>query len=157
MAEESTRVLVVDDERFFREAICDALRDASIDYITAEREEGAFESAMRPEVGAVILDIGAPGVGGLELLRRLSADRPGLRVIVLSAQVDHDRVLEALRLGACDYLAKPLHNEELVLAVRRALLGSGMQASWESLCSRLAALEVQLAELETESDTDGRR
>ena len=154
MAEESTRVLVVDDERFFREAICDALRDASIDYITAEREEGAFESAMRPEVGAVILDIGAPGVGGLDLLRRLSADRPGLRVIVLSAQVDHDRVLEALRLGACDYLAKPLHNEELVLAVRRALLGSGMQASWDSLCSRLAALEVQLAELETESDTD---
>ena len=153
MAEESTRVLVVDDERFFREAICDALRDASIDCITAEREEDAFEFAMRPEVGVVVLDIGTPGAGGLDLLRRLGAERPGLRVIVLSAQVDHDRVLEALRLGACDYLAKPLHNEELVLAVRRALLGSGMQASWESLCSRLAALEVQLAELETESDT----
>ena len=128
MAEESTRVLVVDDERFFREAICDALRDASIDTITTEREGDAFELAMRPEVGAVILDIGMPGMGGLELLRRLGAERPGLRVIVLSTQVDHDRVLEALRLGACDYLAKPLHNEELVLAVRRALLGSGMQA-----------------------------
>jgi len=154
MAEESTRVLVVDDERFFREAICDALRDASIDYFTADQAEGAFAFAMRPEVGAVILDIGAPGVGGLDLLRRLSAERPALRVIVLSEQVDHDRVLEALRLGACDYLAKPLHNEELVLAVRRALLASGMQASWESLCSRLAALEVQLAELETESESD---
>jgi DNA-binding NarL/FixJ family response regulator len=154
MAEESTRVLVVDDERFFREAICDALRDASIDTITADREEGAFEFAMRPEVGAVILDIGAPGVDGLDLLRRLSAERPGLRVIVLSAEVDHDRVLEALRLGACDYLAKPLHNEELVLAVRRALLASGMQSSWESPCSRLAALEAQLEELETESGTD---
>jgi len=153
MAEESTRVLVVDDERFFREAICDALRSASIEYITAERAEDAFESAMRPEVGAVILDIGTPGVGGLDLLRRLAAERAGLRVIVLSAQVDHDRVLEALRLGACDYLAKPLHNEELVLAVRRALLGSAMQTSWESLCSRLAALEVQLAELESESES----
>ncbi|HEX9814020.1 MAG TPA: response regulator, partial [Myxococcota bacterium] len=104
MAEESTRVLVVDDERFFREAICDALRSASIEYITAERAEDAFESAMRPEVGAVILDIGTPGVGGLDLLRRLAAERAGLRVIVLSAQLDHDRVLEALRLGACDYL-----------------------------------------------------
>ncbi|MBW2542663.1 MAG: GAF domain-containing protein [Deltaproteobacteria bacterium] len=152
MAEESSRVLVVDDERFFREAICDALRDASIDYFTADREEGAFELAMRPEVGAVILDIGAPGAGGLDLLRRLIEERPGLRVIVLSAQVDHDRVLEALRIGACDYLAKPLHNEELVLAVRRALLGSGIQASWESLCSRLAALESQLEELESESE-----
>jgi len=152
MAEESTRVLVVDDERFFREAICDALRDASIDYITAEREADAFELGMRPEVGAVILDIGTPGVGGLDVLRRLSVERPGLRVIVLSAEVDHDRVLEALRIGACDYLAKPLHNEELVLAVRRALLASGMQASWESLCARLAALETQLAELENESE-----
>lgn len=153
MAEESTRVLVVDDERFFREAICDALRDASIEYIAAERHEDAFELAKRSEVGVVVLDIGAPGVDGLDLLRRLGAERPGLRVIVLSAQLDHDRVLEALRLGACDYLAKPLHNEELVLAVRRALLGSGMHASWESLCSRLALLETQLAQLASEPET----
>ncbi len=155
MAEESTRVLVVDGERFFREAICDALRDASIDCITAEREEDAFELARRPEVGVVILDIGTPGVGGLDLLRWLGAERPGLSVIVLSAQLDHDRVLDALRIGASDYLAKPLHNEELVLAVRRALLSSGMHASWESLCSRLAALETQLAELVSESEGGG--
>jgi DNA-binding NarL/FixJ family response regulator len=155
MAEESTRVLVVDGERFFREAICDALRDASIDCITAEREEDAFELARRPEVGVVILDIGTPGVGGLDLLRWLGAERPGLSVIVLSAKLDHDRVLDALRIGACDYLAKPLHNEELVLAVRRALLSSGMHASWESLCSRLAALETQLAELVSESEGGG--
>ena len=155
MAEESTRVLVVDGERFFREAICDALRDASIDCITAEREEDAFELARRPEVGVVILDIGTPGVGGLDLLRWLGAERPGLSVIVLSAQLDHDRVLDALRIGACDYLAKPLHNEELVLAVRRALLSSGMHASCESLCSRLAALETQLAELVSESEGGG--
>jgi len=152
MAEESTRVLVVDDERFFREAICDALRDASIDCITAEREEDAFELARRPEVGVVVLDIGTPGADGLDLLRRLNDERPGLRVIVLSAEAHHDRVLEALRLGACDYLAKPLHNEELVLAARRALLSSGMHASWESLCSRLVALETQLAELAGESE-----
>ncbi len=154
MAEESTRVLIVDDERFFREAICDALRDESIDCITAERGEEAFELATRPEVGVVLLDIGARESGGLDLLRRLVAERPGLRVIVLSSQVHHDWVLEALRLGACDYLAKPLHDEELVLAVRRALLSSGMHASWESLCARLAALETQLAELSGESEAD---
>ena len=152
MAGESSRVLVVDDERFFREAICDALRDASVDCITAEREEDAFALARRPEVGVVVLDVGAPEAGGLDLLRRLIAERPALRVIAVSAQVHHDRVLEALRLGACDYLAKPLHNEELVLAVRRALLTSGMHADWESLCSRLVALETQLAELASNSE-----
>jgi len=151
MAEDSTRVLVVDDERFFREAICDALRDASIDCIAVEQPEDAFDLASRPEVGVVVLDIGAPGVDGLDLLRRLGAERPGLRVIALSAQLDHDRVLEALRRGACDYLAKPLHNEELVLAVRRALSGSRMHASWESLCSRLAVLESQLVQLASEA------
>ncbi|MDX1389713.1 MAG: GAF domain-containing protein, partial [Acidobacteriota bacterium] len=152
MAEESTRVLVVDDERFFREAICDALREASIECITAERDEEAFELALRPEVGAVVLDIGKPGTNRLDLLRRLVAERAGLRVLVLSTEVDHDRVLEALRLGACDYLAKPLHNEELVLAVRRALLGSGIHTNWESLCSRIAVLEHQLSELARDSD-----
>ena len=93
MAEESTRVLVVDDERFFREAICDALRDASIEFITAEQGEDAFEIARRPEVGVVVIDIGTPGSDGLDLLRRLGAERAGLRVIVLSAQMDHYRVL----------------------------------------------------------------
>ncbi|MBW2716521.1 MAG: GAF domain-containing protein [Deltaproteobacteria bacterium] len=152
MAEESTRVLVIDNERFFREAICDALRDASIDCIAIDREEDAYELATRSEMGVVVLDIGVSGVDGLDLLRRVVAERPGLRVIVLSSQVDQDRVLEALRLGACDYLAKPLHNEELVLAVRRALLGAGMHASWESLCAKLAVLETQMAKLASESE-----
>ncbi len=154
MAEESSRVLVVDDERFYREAICDALRGASIECITAEREEEAFELAIRPEIGVVVLDISFGGTVGLDLLRRLVAEKPALRVIALSAEMDHDLVLESLRVGACDYLAKPLHDEELVLAVRRAALASAMHSNWESLCSRLAALDSRLADLVGESVPD---
>ncbi len=147
MGEGANRVLVVDDERFFREAICDALGAESIECLTAERAETALQLAKRQEVGVVVLDIGLPEEGGLELLRQLEVERPELRVIVISSQGDEDRVLEALRLGACDYLAKPLHDEELVLAVRRALTGYEVQSSWESLRSRLVTLEGRLAEL----------
>ena len=143
MVAETSRVLVVDDERFFREATCDALTEASIDCVTAEGCEEALELARRSDVGVVVLDVGLPGIGGIELLRRLEAERPALRVIILAAHTDQDLVVEALRLGACDYLAKPLHDEELVLAVRRALQGFGLQIRWEALHSRLGALEDQ--------------
>jgi DNA-binding response OmpR family regulator/putative methionine-R-sulfoxide reductase with GAF domain len=147
-------VLVVVEERFFREAICNALTGSSIACTTADREQEALELARRPGVGVVIVDIGAPGIGGVELLRKLDAQRPGQRVIVLATHTDQDLVIEALRLGACDYLAKPLHDEELALAVRRALQSFGMQANWESLRSRLVALETRLADLARARDND---
>jgi DNA-binding response OmpR family regulator len=154
IADAAIRVLVVVEERFFREAICNALTNASIACVVAGREDEALELARQPGVGVVIVDIGAPGVGGVELLQKLEAQRTGQRVIVLAAHTDQDLVVEALRLGACDYLAKPLHDEELALAVRRALHGFGMQASWESLRVRLGALETRLADLTLVRDSD---
>ncbi len=153
-ADAVNRVLVVVEERFFSEAICNALAGASIASATADREAEALVLARQPGVGVVIIDIGAPGTGGVDLLRKLRAQRPGLRVIVLATHTDQDLVVEALRLGACDYLAKPLHDEELALAVRRALESFGMQASWESLRSRLIALDTRLADLTLARETD---
>jgi two-component system KDP operon response regulator KdpE len=154
MVLETSRVLVVDDEQFFREAIRESLTKASIDCLTADGDEEALELARQPGVGVVVLDVGLPGAGGIELLRKLDAERPALRVIVVAAQTDQDMVVEALRSGACDYLAKPLHDEELVLAVRRALQGFGMQTHWEALQSRLGALEDSLLDLTAISGTD---
>jgi DNA-binding NarL/FixJ family response regulator len=144
MANVASRVLVVDDERFFREAICDALAEASIECVTAETGEAALERLREPDIGVVVLDISLPGISGIEVLQRLTAERPSLRVIILSAHTEQELVLEALRLGACDYLAKPLHDEELVLAVRRARASFGLQSDWETLRGRLAALESHL-------------
>jgi DNA-binding response OmpR family regulator len=147
MAEIATRVLVVDDERFFREAIRDALVDAAIPCEVACDAEDALSAAANPAVGAVVLDLGLPGESGVALLEALVADRPALRVIVLSTQAEQEDALEAMRLGACDYLAKPLHDEELVLAVQRALHGFGLQTDWEALRQRVDGLESAMAEL----------
>jgi len=135
------RVLVVDDERFFREAIQEALSGAGLECILAGDGSEALELAEEPGIGTVVLDVRLPGMDGLEVLRRLKESRPALPVIMLSAHQDQAYVLEALRLGAADYLAKPLHEEELVLAVRRALEAFAQAAAAEGLRRRLAGLQ----------------
>ncbi len=115
------RILVVDDERFFREGIRDVLEARGLSCITAATGGEALELASTSDVGVVVLDLVLPGLDGIEVLRRLRERQPELRVIMLSAYTEQERVLEALRLGAFEYLAKPIHDEELVLVVRRAL------------------------------------
>ena len=95
----------------------------------------------------VILDIQLPDQSGLDVFRQLCETRPDLRVIILSAHTDQETVLEALRLGAFDYLAKPIHEEELALAVRRALETFGIASGWSRLRRRIGLLEETLQEL----------
>jgi DNA-binding NarL/FixJ family response regulator len=142
------RVLVVDDERFFREAVRDALADLEVGCVLADSGEEALKLAEDPAIEAVVLDVRLPGMSGTEVVRALRESRPALRVIVLSAHTDQELVLEALRLGAADYLAKPIHDEELRLAVQRALEGTRQAARFESLRARVLALadaDAQLA------------
>ena len=157
MTQRRARILVVDDERFFREAIRDALEAAGLDCVTAANGVEALELAREADFGVVVLDIQLPGIDGIEVLRRLRESHPAVRVVILSAHTDQEIVLEALRLGASDYLAKPLHDEELVLAVRRALETHAIASGWDKLRTRLAVLESKLGDLvrfahETEGD-----
>jgi DNA-binding response OmpR family regulator len=147
----SPRVLVVDDERFFREAIRDALAEAGYACETAATGAEALKVAEDPAIGAVVLDIRLPDMSGIDVLRRLRAERPRLRVITLSATTDQEVVLEALRLEAQDYLAKPLHDEELVLSVRRALAAFDQESKLAALRSRLRLLQEALSELAVEA------
>ncbi len=143
----AARVLVVDAESFFRDAIRDALGDASIECEAVADGAEALKAAENPNVGAVVLDLRLDGMEALEVLRRLRQARPALGVVVLSASSDQEAVLEALRLGACDYLAKPLHDEELVLSVRRAVAAHRIESSWDSLRDRLHRLRESMADL----------
>jgi DNA-binding response OmpR family regulator len=142
------RVLIVDDERFFREAIRAALAELGVVCDLVATGEEALKAAEDPRVGVVVLDVRLPGVGGIQVLERLRARRPALRVIVTSAHTDQELVLEALRLGASDYLAKPLHDEELRLAVRRAVDAHAVESRWESLRGRLHLLSARTDELD---------
>lgn len=152
MAETSPKVLVVDDERFFREAVQEILGQAGIECESAASGAEAVEAARNPQVGVVVLDVTLEDMSGIEVLRRIREERPALRVVMLSASADQDLVLEALRADASDYLAKPLHDEELVLSVRRALGGFELESSRQRLRERIARVDALLGRLYAEAD-----
>lgn len=135
-----SRVLIVDDEVFFLEAIDEILTESGLETVRAEDGESALELASDPSVGVVVLDVRLPDMDGIQVLACIREMRPELSVIMLSASTDQEIVLEALRLGASDYLAKPLHDEELVLAVGRALDGYEANAARRRLRQRIDRL-----------------
>lgn len=140
MLETNNRVLIVDDEIFFREAIDEILRGAGFDTVKAEDGQSALDAATDPTIGVVVLDVRLPDMDGIQVLAAIREMRPELSIIMLSASTDQEIVLEALRLGACDYLAKPLHDEELALAVGRALDGFEANVGRQRLRGRIDRL-----------------
>jgi DNA-binding response OmpR family regulator len=115
------KVLICDDEAFFREAVGEILRGESFDVLAAQGGAEALELVARQDVGVVVLDVMMPGVDGLETLRRLRAEHPDVQVVMFTAHGDEEVILNALRLGACDYLAKPIHAGEMALSVHKAM------------------------------------
>lgn len=143
----SPGILVVDDEAGDRASIGDVLAEAGLACVVAESGVQAVEAATHAAVGVVLLDIGMADERGGSLQKRLLELRPSLRVIALAGVDDADRVLDALRAGACDYLAKPLHGEELVLAVERALETYTVTSQWTRLRGRQGRLVARMEEL----------
>ncbi len=115
------KILVVDDDRAVREALRRALTLAGYEVETAEDGERAIESIVRSVPEAVVLDVGLPGVDGLEVCRRLR--RLGNRVPILN-QTARDAVddrIDGLDAGADDYMVKPFDVGELKARLRALL------------------------------------
>ncbi len=118
------RVLVVDDDAIVAGSIAEFLRLEGHDAthaIGGEQAWGMLRDDTAHRIGAVITDAAMPGVDGGELLRRIRADRPDVAVVMLTGFGTIESAVDALRLGAVDYLTKPVVDQELRLAVERAL------------------------------------
>lgn len=114
------RVLFVDDEEELVSAVVERLELRGIEAQGATTGEQALELAASQPFGVVVLDVRMPGLGGLEVLQRLKGLQPGLQVILLSGHGSSEAVDQGLRLGAFDYLQKPVDIEHLVEILRRA-------------------------------------
>ena len=127
----SKRVLVVDDEPKIVEVVGDYLRSAGFSVTTAADGEGAVASARARPPDLVVLDLGLPGLDGLDVARALRGASP-VPIIMLTARGEEtDRVL-GLELGADDYLVKPFSPRELLARVRAVLRRTeGLQAERE--------------------------
>ncbi|MFQ5458030.1 MAG: response regulator, partial [Myxococcota bacterium] len=134
------KVLVCDDEAFFRDAVSDILRREEFQVLVTDSGPKALETIATHDVGAVVLDVMMPEVDGLETLRRIKSEHPDVEVIMFTGQSDEDVILNALRAGAADYLAKPIHAEELTLSVGKALSAHEMKTENRRKLSQLKSL-----------------
>ncbi|MEX1369496.1 MAG: sigma-54 dependent transcriptional regulator [Nannocystaceae bacterium] len=115
------RILVVDDEPSLREFLTICLGRAGHDAEAAEGGEQALARLDAQPFDLVITDLTMPGMGGMELLERIGSRADPPLVIMLTAFATTDTAVEAMKLGAYDYLTKPFKIDEIQVVVRRAL------------------------------------
>lgn len=113
-------ILVIDDEALTLRTISRALRDEGFDvFVAMTGEEGLKVLAEeRPELA--LLDVVLPGIDGIEVLRQITKQAPSTIVVMMSAYRMVDRAVEAMKLGAYDYLIKPFHLADMVNTIQRA-------------------------------------
>jgi two-component system, OmpR family, KDP operon response regulator KdpE len=120
MSAAPAKVLVIDDERAIRKLLRTGLSTQGYDVLEASDGKTALEMlAQRPDM--VILDLGLPDIKGLDLLKTIRAAHEGVPVVVLSSRSDEAGKVEALDLGADDYVTKPFGMDELLARLRTAL------------------------------------
>jgi CheY-like chemotaxis protein len=138
------RILLVDDEKDFVETLSQRMemRDLSADI--ALNGEEALEQLKKQPPDVMVLDLRMPGVGGMDVLRRVKKEHPNVQVIMLTGQGSEKDELEARRLGAFDYLEKPVNIDTLVSRIRsHALLVVGNE---ERFSHRLIDYALEMAE-----------
>jgi len=116
------RILVVDDEPIVRESIRDWLKDAGYQVATAESGEEALEMIETQDFSVVVLDIRLPGRTGIKVLKEIKALKPQIKSIVITAYPSAEIADEAMKLGAVDYLIKPIAPDELERLIRETLV-----------------------------------
>ena len=115
-------VLIVDDEPIVRESIRDWLQDAGYQVATAETGEQALEMVEKQDFSVMVLDIRLPGKTGITVLKEVKAERPWIKSIIITAYPSAETAVEAMKLGAVDYLIKPFAPDDLERLIREALL-----------------------------------
>ncbi len=115
-----SRVLVVDDEANLRKVLAAMLRKEGHDVTTASDGEQALAEISKHKTDVVVTDLVMPKVGGLEILKSMIANHPEIPVIIITAHGTVDSAVEAIKLGAFDYITKPFEQSEIQAVVAKA-------------------------------------
>ena len=147
------RLLIADDEKLEREALAELVQrrfEREVVLEMAENGRKAADTAVLWGADLILMDIEMPGMSGLDAARAVLAQRPSCRVIFVTAYSLFQYAHEAVHLGACDYLLKPVDPDELEASVRRAM----RQIETERKLEELAAAQPQQEQTETEEEAE---
>ena len=144
MPSEMPTVHVIDDDEAARDSLAFLLGTAKIDVKTYESATAFLAIAANVKSGCIITDVRMPEITGIDLLRRLKELKIGVPVIVVTGHGDVPLAVEAMKIGAAEFLEKPFDDEVLLGAVRSALKRQSTDGKREAdradIDSRLAAL-----------------
>lgn len=147
------RLLIADDEKLEREALAELVQrrfEREVVLEMAENGRKAADTAVLWGADLILMDIEMPGMSGLDAARAVLAQRPSCRVIFVTAYSLFQYAHEAVHLGACDYLLKPVDPDELEASVRRAM----RQIETERKLEELATARPQPEQTETEEEAE---
>lgn len=147
------RLLIADDEKLEREALAELVQrrfEREVVLEVAENGRKAADTAVLWGADLILMDIEMPGMSGLDAARAVLAQRPSCRVIFITAYSLFQYAHEAVHLGACDYLLKPVDPDELEASVRRAM----RQIETERKLEELAAARPQPEQTDAEEEAE---
>src|SRR5258707_5448984 len=162
----SESILIVDDERGIRESLSAVLRDEGfVADAVASGEEG-LKAIARRVYGCVLLDVWLPGIDGLETLRQIRDSNCDAAVVIISGHGNIETAVRATKLGALDFIGKPLSIEKTVLTVRNALRQQRLELINADMAATLAreytmvgdsiAMRALRKQISVVAPTDGR-
>ena len=112
--------MVVDDDPLVLDTLERLLKTGGYTVVTASNGHEALARASSQEFEVVLLDIGMPGLSGIDVLRQLHTDYPDTSVIMVTAVTDTNTAVEAMKLGAYDYVLKPFNLDDIIVRVKKA-------------------------------------
>ena len=121
MSKNPSRILIVDDEAPIRLLLGEHLQHCGYEVALASQGSGALELLQQRSFDLVLSDVRMPGMSGLELLADIVAKHPGVGVLMLTACEDLTLAVNAMRIGALDYILKPFRLTEITASVKEAL------------------------------------
>jgi len=137
-----SQILIVDDEEGIRLVLSDCLRDEGFRILTAEDGFQALRLLESESVDLVLLDVWLPNLGGIDVLKKIKEDHPDVEVVVISGHGNINLAVQAVKLGAFDFLEKPLSLEKTFTVVQNALKLEALKRENRSLKEGLAGAEA---------------
>jgi len=121
MVGEQVRILIVDDEVTVRLVLQRIVEEAGYGVVTAANGQEALDKMSQLNIGVVLLDIKMPGISGMEVLQQITTNWPETCVLMVTAVDDTQTAIEAMKLGAYDYITKPFKRDNVAQKLQEAI------------------------------------